>query len=72
MCSYGLPPLVLPPDVTVSLNVSGALFAGTGLTISCTVTLDASVNNNENVSTDWSGLGNMPSERYTITPAMRV
>ena len=55
--------------MTLSLNVSGPLFAGTGLTISCTVSLDPSVNNNERVSIDWSGL---PSERLTTTPAMRV
>ena len=64
--------LVPPPDVTVSLNRSGPLFAGTGLTISCIVSLDPSVNNNERVSTDWTGLENISSERYTITPAMRA
>ena len=55
--------------MTVSLNRSGPLYTETGLTISCTVTLDPSVNSGETVSIDWTGLGNIPSERYNITPA---
>ena len=58
--------------MSVSINRSAPLFAGTGLTISCTVTLDSSVNNDEAVSTDWSGLTHIvPPERYSVTPAMR-
>ena len=55
--------------MTVSLNRSAPLYAGTGLTISCTVTLDLSVNSGETVFTNWTGLGNIPPERYNITPA---
>ena len=55
----------------VSLRRSAPLFAGTGLTISCTVTLDSSVDNDEAVSTHWSGLDHIPPERYSVTPAMR-
>ena len=56
------------PTVSVSLNRTGPLFAGTGLTISCTVTLDSSVNNNERVTIDW---GDIPPERYSVSPVMR-
>ena len=55
--------------MSVSLRRSAPLF---GLTISCTVTLDSSVNNDEAVSTHWSGLDHIePPERYSVTPAMR-
>ena len=58
--------------MSVSLNRSAPLFAGTGLTISCTVTLDSGVDNNETVSTDWSGLDHIvPPERYLVTPTTR-
>ena len=54
---------VPPPDVAVSLNRTGPLYAGTDLTISCTVTLDQSINNNETVSIHWSvEMG----DRYTL------
>ena len=52
----------------VSLNRTGPVFAGTGLTISCTVTLDSSVNNNERVTIDWSDI---PPERYSVSPVLR-
>ena len=57
--------------MSISLSRSGTLFAGTGLTISCTMTLDSSVDNNEAVSTHWSGLDHIHPERYSVTPAMR-
>ena len=57
--------------MSVSLRRSAPLFAGTGLTISCTVTLDSSVDNDERVSTHWSGLDHIPPERYSVTLAMR-
>ena len=59
---------VPPPTVSVSLNRTGPLFAGTGLIISCTVTLDSSVNNNESVTIDW---GDIPPERYSVSSVMR-
>ena len=55
--------------MTVSLSRSGPLYTGTGLTITCTVTVDPSVNSGETVSTNWIGVGNIPPERYNITPA---
>ena len=65
------PSPVPPPAVSVSLNRSGTLFAGTDLTLTCTVTVDSSVNNDEAVSTHWSGLDHIvPPERYSVTPAM--
>ena len=56
------------PTVAISLNCTGPLFAGTSLTISCTVTLDSNVNNNERVTIDW---GVIPPERYSESPVMR-
>ena len=38
---------VPPPDVTVTLNSTPPLYAGTGLTLTCTVTLDPNVDNGE-------------------------
>ena len=49
--------------MAVSLNRTGPLYAGTDLTISCTVTLDQSVNNNETVSVNWSV---KMGDRYTL------
>ena len=54
--------------MSISLSHTGLLFAGTGLTISCTVTLDSSVNNNERVTIDWSDI---PPERYSGSPVIR-
>ena len=61
--------LVPQPTVAVTVNNTGTLYAGTGLTLTCTVTLDSSVDNSEHVSIDWS---RMPEERSTVSPAMRV
>ena len=40
--------------MSVSPSHSGPLYAGTSLSITCTVTLDSSVNNDETVSVEWS------------------
>ena len=61
--------LVPQPTVAVTLNNTGTLYAGTGLTLTCTVTLDSSVDNSEHVSIDWS---RMPGGRSTVSPVMRV
>ena len=58
--------------MAVSLSQNGALYAGTSLTITCYVTLDSSVNNNELVSTNWTGLGHVPLDRVSTTPVIRV
>ena len=55
--------------MAVSLNRTGPLYAGTDLTISCTVTLDQSVNNNETVSIHWNvEMG----DYYIINDVMKV
>ena len=51
----------------VTLSRSTPLYAGTSLTLTCTVTLDSNVNNNERVMTEWSGPQSIPGE----APAMR-
>ena len=60
-------PSVPPPDVAVSSNRSGPLYAGTGLSITCTATLDSSVNSDENLSISWSGQERIPSTIYSIS-----
>ena len=61
--------LVPQPDVAVTVNNTGILYAGTGLTLTCTVTLDSSVDNSESVSIAWSRI---PEGRSTVSPVMRV
>ena len=46
--------LVPPPVVDISFNRTGPLYAGTGISLTCTVTLDMSVNSNEVVTIEWS------------------
>ena len=66
-----LSPSVPQPSVDVALSRSAPLYAGTSLTLTCTVTLDPNVNNNERVVTEWSGPQSIPGDRYSVTPAMR-
>ena len=59
-------------SVAVSYNQSGPLFAGTTLTLTCTLSTNYGIDNDERVSTHWSGLDHIvPPERYSGTPAMR-
>ena len=53
----------------VTLNRTAPLYAGTGLTVICTVTLDSNVDNSESVRTEWSGPRDISGERYSITNA---
>ena len=53
----------------VTLSHTAPLYAGTGLTLTCTVTLDPNVDNGEKVMTEWSGLQDIPEERYSVTGA---
>ena len=53
----------------ITLSHTAPLFAGTGLTLTCTVTLDPNVDNGERVMTEWSGLQDIPEERYSVTGA---
>ena len=55
--------------MNVTLNHTAPLYAGTGLTLTCTVTLDAHVDTNVSITTEWSGLQDIPDERYSVTGA---
>ena len=65
-----LPP-VPQPGVAITLSHTPPLYAGTSLTLTCTVTLDPSVNNNERVVTEWKGPRQIAGDRYSVTSAMR-
>ena len=54
-------------DITVSRTAP--LYAGTSLTLTCTVTLDPNVDNGESVMTEWSGPRDISGERYSKTAA---
>ena len=69
VCYIHLSSSVPQPGVAVTVNNTGTLYAGTGLTLTCTVTLDSSVDNSEHVSIDWS---RMLGGRSTVSPVMRV
>ena len=71
MDMISLSPSVPQPSVDVTLSRIAPLYAGTSLTLTCTVTLDPNVNNNERVVTEWSGPQSIPEGRYSVTPAMR-
>ena len=55
--------------MTVTLNYTPPLYAGTGLTLTCTVTLDPNVDNGERVVTEWSGPRDIAGDRYSVTGA---
>ena len=57
------------PYVDVTLNHTAPLYAGTGLTLTCTVTLNSYVDTSVNVTTEWSGPQDIPNERNSITNA---
>ena len=65
MLASFIPP-VPQPGVDVTLSHTAPLYAGTGLTLTCTVTLDPNVDNGERIMTDW---GDIPEERYSVTGA---
>ena len=54
--------------MVITLNNTSTLSAGTGLTLTCTVTLDPNVNNNERVVVEWS---RVPEGRSTVSPVVR-
>ena len=62
-------PLVPQPGVDVTLSRTAPQYTGTGLTLTCTVTLDPNVDNGERVMTEWSGAQDIPEERYSVTGA---
>ena len=59
------------PMVTVTLSHTRSLYSGSSLTFTCTVTLDPNVDygRHEKVVTEWSGLQDIPEERYSVTTA---
>ena len=57
------------PGVAVTANRTTPLYAGTGLTLTCTVTLDSDVDSGQSVETSWSGLQDIPEQRYSVTGA---
>ena len=62
-------PLVPPPDVEIKPLRAEPLYAGTSLTLSCKVTLETSVNNNERVIIKWSI---EPGGRFSQSEILRV
>ena len=57
------------PGVEVTLSRTTTLYAGTSLTLTCTVTLDSNVDSGERVKTSWSGLQGIPEQCYSVTGA---
>ena len=57
------------PVVTVTLSHTPPLYTGISLTLTCSVTLDPNVDSGKRVVTEWSGLQDIPEERYSVTAA---
>ena len=57
------------PDVTVTPAYASPLYAGNRITLTCTVTLDPNVDNDETVTTTWSGPSDITGERYLVIAA---
>ena len=51
--------------MSVLPNRTGSVYAGTGLSISCTVTVDHGVNNNETVCIKWGGIEQVQHQLIT-------
>lgn len=67
-----LPNVVPGPEIDVTLSHDPPLYAGTGLTLVCSVILDPNVDSGEKVITEWSWHQNIPEERYSVTPTSGV
>lgn len=57
------------PNVVISSNRTGILYAGSSLRFTCTVSLDSSVDTISNVSTSWMGPRAIPGDWYTVIDA---
>ena len=57
------------PGVVVTAAYTTPLYAGSSLTLTCNVTLDPNVDNNENVTASWSGPSDITGERFLVTAA---
>ena len=55
------------PDVTITATYTTPLYAGSNLTLTCDVTLDPNVDNDETVTISWSGPNNITGERYLVS-----
>ena len=53
--------------MNITFSRTPPLYAGTGLTLTCTVTLDPNVDNGERVVTEWSGPRDISGDRYSVT-----
>ena len=53
--------------MTVTADYATPLYVGSSLTLTCNVTLDPNVDNDECTTTSWSGLNNITGERYIVT-----
>ena len=53
------------PEVVTTTNRTGPLYAGTSLTVTCTMTLHPNVDSNVSVSMEWSVP--ITSDRYSLT-----
>ena len=53
----------------MTVSRTAPLYAGTSLTLTCTVTLDLNVDNGERVMTEWSDPRDISGERYSVTAA---
>ena len=64
-------PAVPPPDVSITRDPLGTLYAGTTLTFTCTIELDEQVDTGVMVTADWTGPdGSMLNNaRISITAA---
>ena len=58
--------------MNITINQNTPLYAGSILTLTCTVTLDPYVDKSGNITVaiDWSGLRNISGNRYSITPTI--
>ena len=55
------------PSVDINSDRAGILYAGTSLTLTCTVSLDSSVDTPADINIVWSGPRAIPGEWYTVT-----
>ena len=57
------------PDVVVTASNTTPLYAGSSLTLTCTVILDPNVDNDETITISWSVPSYISRERYFVTNA---
>ena len=55
--------------MAISTNHTPSLYAGTSLTLTCTVSLHSSVDTDVRVSVTWTGPRTIPGERYSVMEA---